>query len=704
MKNDYAYYFEPKKMIRDLAHGYVNLTEFELRITDTESFQRLKDIRQLTCQEVYPSARHTRFEHSLGVLELTKQAIKHLNQNRFLPQNAEATTVDIIDNQLQLNAAIAALLHDVGHCMFSHLGEKEFNGEEITQALIEEIERFRQDHPGSISDSFFDFLTDTKLKGIGSKHEKLSCLIILCKFEDLLLERDVDESKHDKKVSDVKIDFELLIRCILGIRYTRENGVISDSAEANKHNVVIHLINDGIFDMDKLDYIMRDTVFTGINVGRIDTKRLFKNIFFEDDKSYSLVFSSRAVPALQNYIDARDALYMYVYNHHAAVLADSLNSYIIRRLARNADRFLHLVDLAFEDASSKRHNPSSVKEVVWDRDYIYALGIVPRNYIFSIGSIVDENRSDSDWISLVNTIYTRYANSSEDLVEGYLLGLMEDCYFDGLSTVYPGKKYNKNYAKTVCANIVGSEGGQRLIKKLMLTYKIISDYKKRKFLKPWWKTLSQFSIFLERNYKDVSFSGYSHEDIRSKICRMITYGTKDVPADQLRAQIAKLVVFICNEIHQNPENGNTKILESLQEGDFFISERSTRFNEIENIRKLKIVFGLTELEKSQSGEMDYTTKSLDDVIPQKDYKSIYNKESFYVYSRPLNSEIYSVERKRQHYQCIEEIFVYSTIKFLELTETQTNRYFGEHADREGKNAFFSKCAKDFLGAVSEEIS
>lgn len=53
MKNDYAYYFEPKKMIRDLVHGYVNLTEFELKLIDTASFQRLKDIRQLTCQEVY---------------------------------------------------------------------------------------------------------------------------------------------------------------------------------------------------------------------------------------------------------------------------------------------------------------------------------------------------------------------------------------------------------------------------------------------------------------------------------------------------------------------------------------------------------------------------------------------------------------------------------------------------------------------------
>ena len=65
------YYFKPVKIIRDLVHGYVNVTYFDIKILDTIQFQRLKDIKQLTCQQVYPSAQHTRFEHSLGVLELT---------------------------------------------------------------------------------------------------------------------------------------------------------------------------------------------------------------------------------------------------------------------------------------------------------------------------------------------------------------------------------------------------------------------------------------------------------------------------------------------------------------------------------------------------------------------------------------------------------------------------------------------------------
>lgn len=704
MKKSYKYYFEPKKIIRDLAHGYVNLTEFDLRIINTSSFQRLKDIRQLTCQEVYPSARHTRFEHSLGVLELTRQAIKHLNMNKFIPKNDSNIENEIISKQLQLNAAIAALLHDIGHCMFSHLGEKEFNENNINNMLIEEIESFSENHEGSISELFINYLKGTKLVDIGSKHEKISCLVILSKFENLLLETDLEIQNENESIRNVYVDFELIIRSILRIRYTTNNSNLNKT-DINKYNVVIHLINDRIFDMDKLDYIMRDTIFTGINVAHIDTKRLFKNIYFEDNESYGLVFSSKAVPALQNFIDARDGLYMYVYNHHTSVLADSLNSYIIRRLARNADKFVQLVDIALKKAYPD-HTQYIFKESVWEKEYTYALGLVPRNYIFSIESIIDENRSDSDWISLINTIYTRYSSSTPETIKYYLLGLMEECFFDGWKNTFPRKKYNKTLANQICSEVLETELGKSLVNKLQLTYKIISNYKSRTFLKPWWKTLSQFVIFLERNYKDVSWNGYSHEDIRNKICKMITYGTQNVPPDQLRAQIAQLVMLISKAIYNTTicgQNTNLVVLECLEEGDFFIGERSNRFNEIENIRNLKIVMQLTELEKSQNRDTDNITKSLDDVIPQKDYSSIYNRESFYIYSKPLSKSTYTLEQTKKHYNSIEKIFVFSSIKFLETSENQLEKCFSYNADENAKTEFFAKCIDEFCSSYRGKL-
>ena len=58
------------KVIRDIVHGYIELQNDDIDIIDTPIFQRLKRIRQLTSQSVYPSTNHTRFEHSLGVMDL----------------------------------------------------------------------------------------------------------------------------------------------------------------------------------------------------------------------------------------------------------------------------------------------------------------------------------------------------------------------------------------------------------------------------------------------------------------------------------------------------------------------------------------------------------------------------------------------------------------------------------------------------------
>ena len=85
-KSTKAYYFQADKFVRDLVHGYVYLTKFDIELISTSEFQRLRDIRQLTCQSVYPAARHTRFEHSLGVMELTRQAIHDLNKNGFISE------------------------------------------------------------------------------------------------------------------------------------------------------------------------------------------------------------------------------------------------------------------------------------------------------------------------------------------------------------------------------------------------------------------------------------------------------------------------------------------------------------------------------------------------------------------------------------------------------------------------------------------
>ncbi|MBY0586706.1 HD domain-containing protein [bacterium] len=103
------------KTIRDAVHGDIRLSADEIRLIDTVEFQRLRGIKQLgTTSLVYPSAVHTRFEHSLGTAWITKRLIDAL-----VRQGAS------IDADEASSARLAALLHDITHVPFGHTFEDE---------------------------------------------------------------------------------------------------------------------------------------------------------------------------------------------------------------------------------------------------------------------------------------------------------------------------------------------------------------------------------------------------------------------------------------------------------------------------------------------------------------------------------------------------------------------------------------------------
>lgn len=96
------------KLIKDPVHGYIVLTEAEAGIVDTYAFQRLRRINQLPLVYlVYPGARHSRFDHSLGSLFLASEFARHLG--------LEEHDASVLKT--------AALLHDIGHAPYSHLLE-----------------------------------------------------------------------------------------------------------------------------------------------------------------------------------------------------------------------------------------------------------------------------------------------------------------------------------------------------------------------------------------------------------------------------------------------------------------------------------------------------------------------------------------------------------------------------------------------------
>ena len=119
-------------VIRDALYDRIPLTEPELALINTSAFARLERIQQLGfVSRVWPSARHTRFEHSLGVMHLTRLAVAHLR--------ATSDGASITDEDARACVA-AALLHDVGHYPFSHaieeLGGPIIPHEEIGRQII----------------------------------------------------------------------------------------------------------------------------------------------------------------------------------------------------------------------------------------------------------------------------------------------------------------------------------------------------------------------------------------------------------------------------------------------------------------------------------------------------------------------------------------------------------------------------------------
>ncbi|MDP6701251.1 MAG: HD domain-containing protein, partial [Candidatus Latescibacteria bacterium] len=113
---DHPLLAEEGKAIRDPVWGYIHVPAPVLALIDTEDYQRLRNITQLGYVHlVYPGARHSRFEHSLGVYHLAKQFLTRL-------LNSDPP-LELGDQDVRVFIA-ATLLHDIGHYPFSHTLEE----------------------------------------------------------------------------------------------------------------------------------------------------------------------------------------------------------------------------------------------------------------------------------------------------------------------------------------------------------------------------------------------------------------------------------------------------------------------------------------------------------------------------------------------------------------------------------------------------
>ena len=282
-----------KKIFKDPIYGYIEIEDdIVKKVIDKPSFQRLRRIIQTSYTPLYASALHNRFTHSLGVYHLGKIAIDSL-------RNKSKEKFECIDNLPNI-FLYACLLHDVGHAPFSHTGEgfylpAKHDYTEIHELLKEAVnlQDFTDDIP----------LTDRsnpQATKAANPHEIMSAIIGIKQFPELF--KNAEEKSF-------------FARAIVGYHYkknSKENGI---------KNCLIDLLNSKYIDVDKLDYLMRDTYMTGFDSINIDFIRLLNSldIIIDDTNTAHLVFEKNAISVIENVVYARDLEKKWIQLHPAVL-------------------------------------------------------------------------------------------------------------------------------------------------------------------------------------------------------------------------------------------------------------------------------------------------------------------------------------------------------------------------------------------------
>ena len=223
------------KIINDPVFGFIKIPRGLLyNVVQHPMMQRLNRINQLgLASVVYPGARHTRFQHSLGAFHLMSEAVKSLIEKGVYIFDSEAEAVQA-----------AILMHDIGHGPFSHV---------LENTLIHDI-----------------------------SHEDISLMMM------------------EQINRDMKGQLNLAI------------SIFKDEYP----NKIFHQLISSQLDMDRLDYLRRDSFYTGVTEGNIGSARIIKMLNVKDDR---LVVEAKGIYSIENFLTTRRLMYWQVYLHKTAV-------------------------------------------------------------------------------------------------------------------------------------------------------------------------------------------------------------------------------------------------------------------------------------------------------------------------------------------------------------------------------------------------
>jgi hypothetical protein len=242
--------------VYDPVHGFIRFNALEKKVIDSAAFQRLHSIHQLgMAYLVYPGATHTRFEHSLGTMELATQIFEKITSKGFA----------LVDKEYWLQIVrLAALCHDLGHLPFSHDAEQALLGPE--------------GHEG------------WTLKVIRELQEVWD--LVAPHFPGKEVARDVMKMAVGEK------------KLLEPLFFSQAESVLS------------HIVTGDFFGADRIDYLLRDAKCTGVSHGLFDYDQLIEMLcVVSHEGKLQLAIEENGVESCEALLLARHFMHQRVYKY-----------------------------------------------------------------------------------------------------------------------------------------------------------------------------------------------------------------------------------------------------------------------------------------------------------------------------------------------------------------------------------------------------
>ena len=270
--------------IRDPIHGAIRIDEQERAVIDHPFVQRLRGIRQLGFSQVpFPGATHSRYAHSLGVMELAGRAFDAIfSDGPFSTRRRR--------RQLRHCVRMAALCHDLGHGPFSHAAE-------FAMPPLPELG--------------ITIYNPDRISSRRASHEDYTIAILT-------------RSSLAQVISDSFAFTPRHIAALISPDVSVEDDFFTDRGH-DLRGILSQLISSNL-DADRLDYLIRDSYYTGASYGRIDVPWLVNNMgrHVDEDGRVSMALDRRALFAFDNFMVARYHMFLMVYFHQKSVAYELL--------------------------------------------------------------------------------------------------------------------------------------------------------------------------------------------------------------------------------------------------------------------------------------------------------------------------------------------------------------------------------------------